>query len=86
MKQLNSGGTYFPCHPEWVVAFLCQPIFSYVISCLGILQPRPVCNYVHKIMLQFYVCFAFLNIHVVYCFSLSHLLSELCNLVAGGSV
>jgi hypothetical protein len=20
-------------------------------------QPRPICNYVHKVMLQFYVCF-----------------------------
>jgi hypothetical protein len=57
LEQLNSNRTYIPCHPEWVIVFLCQFVFSYVLSCYEIFQPRPICNYVHKIMLLFYVCF-----------------------------
>jgi hypothetical protein len=29
------------------------------------IMPHPVCNYVHRIMLQFYVCFSVLIPHVV---------------------
>jgi hypothetical protein len=86
LEQLNSGGTCFPCHLEWVIIFLCQPAFSYVISCSGNFQPRPVRNYSHKLCFIFMYVFVFLNPHVVSCFSLYHLLSELCNLVAGGSI
>jgi hypothetical protein len=31
-------------------------------------MPRPICNYVHRIMLQFYVSFCIFFPHVVGCF------------------
>jgi hypothetical protein len=39
-----------------------------------------------KLCISFMYVFAFLNPHVVSCFSLSRLLSVLCSLVAGRSV
>jgi hypothetical protein len=39
-----------------------------------------------KLCFSFMYVFAFLNPHVVYCFSLSRLLFELCNLITGGSI
>jgi hypothetical protein len=49
------------------------------------IMPHPVCNYVHKIMLQFYISFCVFISHMVSYFSLSRLWFELCNPIAGGS-
>jgi hypothetical protein len=86
LEQLNSGGTCFPCHPEWVVAFLSVCFLQYNIMLWNHSASPYFCNYVHKIMLQVLWMFLhLLNPHVICCFSLSHLLSELCNLVVGRS-
>jgi hypothetical protein len=49
------------------------------------IMPCPVCNYVHKIVLQIYVYFLhILTLMWSIAFSLSRFLSMLCNLIADG--
>jgi hypothetical protein len=50
-----------------------------------LVMPLPICNYVHRIVLPFYVSFCLFIPHVVNYFSVSHLWFELCNPVVGGS-
>jgi hypothetical protein len=49
-------------------------------------MPRPICNYIYIIVLQFYVCFAYLSLMWQVTFSLSHLWFELCNPIVGGQL